>query len=176
MPFPVGRPHPLLRTAPLAALALAVVVAPASAQRVATGAMTVRVTVLETVRPIALAEPAERPQVVRDPVTGRYQLRMTLASEAPIEARLGESSAAAPRARIVSGADTTRWSVRVDLPAAIGSASDTVEVRLTSRTGEAETTVIARVPAELVPALRPRVIARAVGLAADARSLTDTQY
>lgn len=156
MRTPTRFPTWLPRTA-LTAVLGTLLAAPAAAQRVATGGMTVRVTVLDAVRPVTVADTVERPQLVRDPATGRYQLRLVLGAEGPVEAQVANAGGLVrPRVRPVEG-DTTLHALRVELPAATAWTGDTLEVRVTARTGEAETTLIARIPADAAPRL-PRTV------------------
>ena len=140
------------------------VLAPAclAAQQSGTGLMTVRVTILEPVSPIALADPSVRPVVERDPVTGRLVLRVALASRAPIEASMraagSDSTSFSPaRSRMRGDSLVQDWRVVLDdLP--IGASPAPLEVRFRSVTGLAETTAIAIVPSGARRATNPRPI------------------
>ena len=83
------------------------------------------------------------------------------AGQLALRAQLSGASAAAssPAARA--------W--RVELPAFDRWSSDTLEVRLTSRTGEAETTAIARIPAAALRAIVAPTIARGRAVRAESR-------
>ena len=130
----------------------------------ATGQMAVRVTVLEPVQPMALNSPAQPPQLEHDPVTGRAILRVGLATDASVVTQVGDDaspvSAQSTRDSPTPGERDNRLIWRVPLPAEARWTGDTLEVRFTTRTGEAETIAIARVSREALRARLATVVPR----------------
>lgn len=137
--------------APLPLLGAGVVAwRPVAAQGVpAHGQISVRVTVLEPVPPMALSRAEQPPHLERDPLTGRAVLRVGLATDASITTLMGDDAtpfqARWSRDSTAGDALDNRRVWRVTLPAESHWPGDTLEVRFTTRTGEAETTAIARV-------------------------------
>ncbi len=153
----------------LAALALAsgLALAPTAARSQgpsASGQMAVRVTVLDPVQPMSLAEQAPMPRIERDPRTGRGVLCLTIASDAVVSAELpGSRTALRPSisSAVVSHSALAAHAWRVDLPAEQLWSGDTLEVRFTSRTGEAETIATIRIPMDTVRRIRTRTVSLA---------------
>ena len=124
---------------------------PVEAQEVASASMSVRVTVFEPVHPIALSDPAQPPSLARNPTTGELTLRIAVTSLEPIEATVRPLAGDVAPGRPVSvrrlgaswPADSASTSWLIELADFAHSPPLGFEVRMTSRTGDAETTAIA---------------------------------
>ncbi len=151
---------------------LAVVAGPAvvGAQGAASGGMSVRVTVLDPVPPVALADAARPPLLARDPVTGRLELRVSLASVVPLEASIRACRGDPADCRSTSvavRASADEPLLRVPIDDRLQAWPGGFEVRFLSRTGDAETTAIA-----VVSASHLRAVVRATALSAALASWT----
>lgn len=118
--------------------------------------MTVRVSVMEPAPAMTLTDAAPFPKLERDPRTGAAFLLMNIATDATVStdaaaAGLNLRSRMVPADLRAGQPAGQAW--RVELPADDRWTGDALEVRFTARTGEAETTVIARVPASALRAV-----------------------
>ena len=167
----VPSPRPLAwPTLVIASLAAATGAAVVGAQSAASGAMVVRVTVLDPVNPVALADPLRPPLLARDPVTGRLELRVSLASAVPLETTIracGGDPADGRATRVAVREDTDEQLLRVPIDDRLQAGPGGFEVRFLSRTGDAETTAIAVVSRSLL-----RAVARAPATSAVLASWT----
>ena len=167
------------RTLLVAAIALcALPGAPRTAQAQAmSGSMAIRVSVVESISPIAIIRPAEALRVVTDAYGSRGQVRFGIESDMPVEVsiRAADGSpiaggvALASRVRLVGAARAPGGSGRAPAGRAFAAGVNEIgldfnwtdfgdatrgtldlpatEVRATARKGDAEVTVIAFLPA-----------------------------